>query len=221
MRERETRPPSPRQLRVGEAIRHALAHALERGEVRDPGLGGKSVTVTEVRVSPDLRHATAFVVPFNAPSAAAVPPADLRAPGARRDMDSHDAAAAMTEVVAALNRAAPFLRHRVAEAVRTRFAPELVFRADITFDEAERIHRIFADPLVARDVGRAPPGAQAPTNIDPAAIVAPGFRSGRPAPPGAQAPTNIDPAAIVAPGFRSGRPAPPARKAARKRRDPR
>jgi ribosome-binding factor A len=135
MRKRETRPPSPRQLRVGEAIRHALAHALERGEVRDPGLGGKSATVTEVRVSPDLRHATAFVVPFG---------------GAGEP-------AAMTAVVAALNRAAPFLRHRVAEVVRTKFAPELVFRPDTTFDEAERIRRLFADPQVARDLGRAAP----------------------------------------------------------------
>lgn len=137
MGEREQRPPSPRQLRVGEAIRHALAHALERGEVRDPGLGGRSATVTEVRVSPDLRHATAFVVPFGAP--------------AQPD--------AMRAVVAALNRAAPFLRHRVAEAVRTKFAPEIVFRPDTTFDEAERIHRIFADPRVARDVGRELPRA--------------------------------------------------------------
>ena len=136
MREREYRPPSPRQLRVGEAIRHALAHALERGEVRDPGLGGMSATVTEVRVSPDLRHATAFVVPFAASS-------------------DDDAAKTMTEVVAALNRAAPFLRHRVAEAVRTKFAPEIVFRPDTTFDEAERIHRLFADSRVARDLGRA------------------------------------------------------------------
>jgi ribosome-binding factor A len=132
MGEREQRPPSPRQLRVGEAIRHALAHALERGEVHDPGLAGRSATVTEVRVSPDLRHATAFVVPFGAP--------------AQPD--------AMRTVVAALNRAAPFLRHRVAEAVRTKFAPEIIFRPDTTFDEAERIHRIFADPRVARDVGR-------------------------------------------------------------------
>ena len=138
MTERENRPPSPRQLRVGEAIRHALAHALERGEVRDPGLAGRSATVTEVRVSPDLRHATAFVVPF-----AASP--------------SEDAAKAMTEVVAALNRAAPFLRHRVAEAVRTQFAPEIVFRPDTTFDEAERIHRLFADPRVAGDLGRDKP----------------------------------------------------------------
>ncbi len=135
MSERENRPPSPRQLRVGEAIRHALAHVLERGEVRDPGLAGRSATVTEVRVSPDLRHATAFVVPFGG--------------GGEPD--------AMHTVVDALNRAAPFLRHRVAEAVRTQFAPAIVFRADTTFDEAERINRLLADPRVARDVGRESP----------------------------------------------------------------
>ena len=143
MKERENRPPSARQLRVGEAIRHALAHVIERGEIRDPGLGGKPVTVTEVRVSPDLRHATAFVVPF----AAAV---------------EKDAAKAMTEVVAALNRAAPFLRHRVTESVQTRLAPEIVFRPDTTFEEAERIHRLFADPRVAADLRPPPPAGKAP-----------------------------------------------------------
>ena len=126
----EQRPPSSRQLRVGEAIRHALAAALERGEVRDPGLHGNPVTVTEVRVSPDLGHATAFVVPFGLQ------------PGSGE----------IAEIAAALNRAAPFLRHRVAETVRTRYAPEIVFRADTTFDEAHRIHSLLTKPEVARDL---------------------------------------------------------------------
>lgn len=133
----EQRPPSSRQLRVGEAIRHALAAALERGEVRDPGLHGNPVTVTEVRVSPDLGHATAFVVPFGLQ------------PGSGE----------IAEIVAALNRAAPFLRHRVAETVRTRYAPEIVFRADTTFDEAHRIHSLLTKPEVARDL--------APETTDP------------------------------------------------------
>jgi ribosome-binding factor A len=150
MAEREYRPPSPRQLRVGEAIRHALAHALERGEIRDPGLGGYSATVTEVRVSPDLRHATAFVVPFGVPGSAT--PEAMRA------------------VVAALNRATPYLRHRVAEAVRTKFAPEIVFRPDLSFDEAERIGRLFADPRVAQDVGRAVPPAGGRSTKSPRAL---------------------------------------------------
>lgn len=126
----EQRPPSARQLRVGEAIRHALAQSLERGEVRDPGLHGNPVTVTEVRVSPDLGHAVAFVVPF----------------GLQPESGE------IAEIVAALNRAAPFLRHRVAEAVRTRYAPEIVFRADTTFDEAHRIHSLLTKPEVARDL---------------------------------------------------------------------
>lgn len=132
----EQRPPSSRQLRVGEAIRHALAAALERGEVRDPGLHGNPVTVTEVRVSPDLGHATAFVVPFGLQ------------PGSGE----------IAEIVAALNRAAPFLRHRVAETVRTRYAPEIVFRADTTFDEAYRIHSLLTRPEVARDLAPETPG---------------------------------------------------------------
>ncbi|MBM3566276.1 MAG: 30S ribosome-binding factor RbfA [Alphaproteobacteria bacterium] len=132
----EQRQPTPRQLRVGEAIRHALAQSLERGEAHDPGLRGNPVTVTEVRVSPDLRNATAFVIPFG-----------LK-PGA----------AEVKEIVAALNRAAPFLRHRVAEAVRIKFAPQIVFRPDTTFDEAHRIGTLLLDPRVTRDLGRTPGG---------------------------------------------------------------
>ena len=89
---RDMRSPSQRQLRVGEELRHALAWMLERGEVRDPGLQGISVTVTEVEVSPDLRTATAFVLPLG---------------GSETE-----------QVVAALTRASPFLRRRIAETVR-------------------------------------------------------------------------------------------------------
>lgn len=123
----ERKAPSQRQLRVGEEIRHALAAILERGEVRDPGLGARPVTVTEVRMSPDLQNATAFVVPLGG--------ADVEA------------------VVAALMRARPFLRRRVAQAVRLRFAPDLVFTADSSFAEAARIERLLGDPKVARDLG--------------------------------------------------------------------
>lgn len=129
MSKRPEKAPSQRQLRVGEEIRHALSDVLERGEVRDPGLGDRPVTVTEVRVSPDLRHATAFVMPLG---------------GA----DGDDVA----KVVGALSRAAPFLRHRVSERVRLRFAPELAFRADETFAEAERIESLLTNPRVARDI---------------------------------------------------------------------
>ena len=91
MRGRESRAPSQRQLRVGEELRHVLAHVLERGDLRDPGLAGVTVTVTEVRVSPDLRNATAYVVPLGG--------------GAAED------------VLGALARARPYLRRKVADAV--------------------------------------------------------------------------------------------------------
>jgi ribosome-binding factor A len=122
----ETRAPSQRQLRVGEELRHALAWILERGDLRDPALAGISVTVTEVRVGPDLRTATAFVTPLGGGDAEAV--------------------------VAALTHAKAFLRHKVGGAVRLRYVPELVFRADGSFDEASRILHLLRDPNVARDL---------------------------------------------------------------------
>ena len=105
--------PTQRQLRVGEEIRHALASLLARGELRDPELSGRSVTVTEVRATPDLRRATAFVVPF-----------------AEGDAEA---------MVAALTRAAPYLQHRVGKIVRLKFVPRLEFCLDNAFDNAERI----------------------------------------------------------------------------------
>lgn len=126
MTRREHRPPGQRQLRVGEEIRHALAWILERGEAHDPGLAGAVVTVTEVRVSPDLRNATAYVMPLG---------------GAEAET-----------VLAALERAAPFLRRRVAEEVRLRVVPRLAFAADTSFDEADRIENLLGRPDVARDL---------------------------------------------------------------------
>jgi ribosome-binding factor A len=122
----ETRAPSQRQLRVGEELRHALAWILERGDLRDPSLAGISVTVTEVRVSPDLRTATAFVTPLGGGDAEAV--------------------------VEALTHAKAFLRHRMAGTVKLRYVPELVFRADTSFDQASRILDLLLDPAVARDL---------------------------------------------------------------------
>ena len=118
--------PSQRQLRVGEEIRHALAWILERGEVRDPGLHGMPVTVTEVSVSPDLRNALVFVV----------------------SLGGEDMAGA----VEALNRARSFLRRRVAGSVKLRYVPDLSFKADISFDEAAHIDQLLHDPRVARDL---------------------------------------------------------------------
>ena len=129
-------PLSQRQLRVGEELRHALAWILERGEIRDPDFVGVPITVTEVRVSPDLRRALVFVVALG---------------GGREDA-----------LVSALDRAKGFLRHKVGEAVRLRYVPELSFRIDRSFDAADRIGRILRDPQVARDIGDVATGAGAP-----------------------------------------------------------
>ncbi len=125
---RSGRAPGARQLRVGEELRHALARILQRGEIRDPDLAGRSVTVSEVRVSPDLRNATAFVTPLGGE--------------------------AVDDVVAALTRAAPYLRGCMAREVRLRFAPHLSFEADTTFDAAAAIDRLLHAPGVARDLAR-------------------------------------------------------------------
>jgi len=112
-----------RPLRVGEELRHALAQILERGELRDPDLAGQAVTVTEVRMSPDIRNATVFVAPLSGTE------------GAR-----HSAT-----VIAALERAVPFLRRRIAELVQLRYVPNLRIEPDTSFDYAERIGRKLAE----------------------------------------------------------------------------
>jgi ribosome-binding factor A len=122
----EAAPRSPRQLRVGEEIRHALAAVIGRGELRDPALRGVAITVSEVRVSADLRHATAFVLPLGG--------------------------GAVDAVVKALGRAAPFLRGEVARAINLRYAPEIVFAPDTSFDHASRIDAALRRPEVRRDL---------------------------------------------------------------------
>lgn len=118
--------PSQRQLRVGEEIRHALAALFAEGHLRDPALEGAQITVTEVKVSPDLKNVTAFVLPFGGGDAQAL--------------------------AAALNRAAPYLRGEIGRAVRLRFAPQIRFAADSSFDRAQRLERLFKTPEVARDL---------------------------------------------------------------------
>ncbi|HJO96504.1 MAG: 30S ribosome-binding factor RbfA [Rhodospirillales bacterium] len=120
------RPPSQRQLRVGEELRHALARILERGTLRDPGLEGITVTVTEVRMSPDLRRAHVFVTPLGG--------------------------GPTTPVLEALTRARPFLRRQIARSVDLRNVPDMDFVADGSFDEGTRIETLLADPMVARDL---------------------------------------------------------------------
>ncbi len=123
------RTPSQRQLRVGEELRHVLAEVLARGELRDPVLKNLSITVSEVRASPDMRHATAFVMPLGG---------------------ADDAA----EVVAALNRAAPFLSREVGRRITMKYTPTLQFTLDTVFDEAQRIDALLRQPGVARDLKR-------------------------------------------------------------------
>lgn len=115
-----------RQLRVGEELRHALAKILREGECRDPALENASITVTEVRISPDLRNATAFVMPLAGSNA--------------------------TEIIAALKRSASFLKGRIAREIPLRNTPNLVFALDDTFDQADRISALLARPEVARDL---------------------------------------------------------------------
>ncbi len=118
--------PSQRVLRVGELIRHALADMLTRGEVHDPTIEGHMITVPEVRMSADLRLATIYVMPLGG-----------------RDVK---------EVVAALERNKRFLRGEIARHVNLKFAPDIRFRIDERFDEAERIEKLLRTPQVQRDL---------------------------------------------------------------------
>ncbi|MGA7612424.1 MAG: 30S ribosome-binding factor RbfA [Xanthobacteraceae bacterium] len=116
--------PSQRQLRAGELIRHALAEILVRGEVHDPVIENHVITVPEVRMTPDLRLATIYVMPL-----------------AGRDAG---------EVVAAFERNKRFLRGELAHRVNMKFAPEIRFRIDERFEEAERIAKLLRTPDVQR-----------------------------------------------------------------------
>ena len=127
-RQAGAKPPSQRQLRVGELIRRTLSEVLMRGEVHNDTLGAMSITVGEVRVSPDLRIATAFVLPLGGEGAA--------------------------EALAALNRSKGELRHHVAKAMTLKFAPELRFVLDETFDRMDATRRLLADERVQRDIAK-------------------------------------------------------------------
>lgn len=119
--------PSQRQLRVGELLRHALVEILREEEVRDADLEGVSVTVTEVRPSPDMRHASVFVEPLG---------------GRNAEM-----------VVRALNRHRGFLRGELGHRIALKFTPELRFHEDTSFAEAAHIEDILRSEKVARDLG--------------------------------------------------------------------
>ncbi len=124
-----SKPPSQRQLRVGEEIRHALVRVLDRGDLRDPRLCEANVTITQVEVSPDLQNATAFVVPLG---------------GNQSD-----------EIVQALNRAAGYLRGQLGREVQLRHTPRLGFEPDHSFDRADEVERLLSSPRVRRDLARA------------------------------------------------------------------
>jgi ribosome-binding factor A len=121
------KPPSQRQLRVGEEIRHALAWTLERGDFDDPALN-HPITVTEVRCSPDLRNCTAFVTPLGGGDP--------------------------TEILKGLKRASPFLRHELSQKIRMKYVPRLSFQPDESFDEAAHINTLLHSPEVERDLPR-------------------------------------------------------------------
>ena len=118
---------SVRLLKVGERVRHVLAELLTRQQVHDETLSAHTVSVTEVRMTPDLRNAAVFVKPLL---------------GADED-----------EVVRALRQNTAYLQREVAKRLGLKFAPKLQFRADESFEEADRIEKLLADPRVVRDLG--------------------------------------------------------------------
>ena len=122
--------PTQRQLRAGELIRHALVEIMREEEMDDPALAGVSVTVSEVRMSPDLKHAICFVEPLGAGVTGA----------------------ATAEMVTALNKASKFLRGRLGRHIDMRFTPDLKFFHDDSFNHAARIGALFDNPRVQADL---------------------------------------------------------------------
>ena len=133
---------SQRMLRVGELIRHAVAEILTRGTLNDPVLEGQVITVPEVRISPDLKLATVYVMPL----------------GGER----------LPEILKALERHKKFLRGEMAHRVNLKFTPELRFRADESFGEGDRIEKLLRSPQVQRDLaaGTEPDGYNLPADDD-------------------------------------------------------
>jgi ribosome-binding factor A len=122
--------PTQRSLRAGEVVRHALAEIPARGEIHDPVIAAHLITVPEVRMSPDLRMATVYILPLGGQDTAVV--------------------------LAALERNKRYLRGEIARRVNLKFAPDIRFRIDQRFDEAERIERLLRSPQVRRDLDNDP-----------------------------------------------------------------
>src|ERR1041385_8263549 len=118
--------PSQRQLRVGEALRHALAEVLRENEIHDADLDGVSVTITQVKPSPDMRYATVYCAPLGGENA--------------------------DRVIAALNRHKGFLRGQMGHMISIKFTPDLRFVEDQSFAEAEKIENLLKSPEVQRDL---------------------------------------------------------------------
>jgi ribosome-binding factor A len=121
--------PTQRQLRVGEMLRHALADILRRGDIRDPDLAGVSVTITQVKPSGDMRHATVFCEPLGGKNAGAI--------------------------IAALNRHARYLRGEMGHMIDLKFTPDLRFVEDESFAEAEKIETLLKSSRVQQDLAKA------------------------------------------------------------------
>ena len=126
--------PSQRSLRVGELVRHALADMLSRGEIHDPVIEKHLITVPEVRMSPDMRLATIYVMPLGGKDA--------------------------QPVLEALERNKKYLRGELSHRVNLKFAPDLRFRIDERFEEAERIDKLLRTPQVQRDLDSAKDGGK-------------------------------------------------------------
>lgn len=120
--------PSQRQLRVGEMVRHKLSEMLVRGEIHDDTIASHVITISEVRMSPDLKLATAYVMPLGGK--------DIR------------------PVIEALNRNRKFIRGEIAHELTLRSAPDVRFREDESFEEATRIDRLLDSPHVKQDTGK-------------------------------------------------------------------
>ncbi len=118
--------PSLRVLRVNETLRHELAAILMREDLHNPILNGTSITVSEVRCSPDLRNATAYIMPLGGEN--------------------------LAEILKALNHGAPYLSGILGRRTHMKFSPRLKFEADTTFEEAGKIEKLLSDPKVARDL---------------------------------------------------------------------
>lgn len=136
---RNSREASQRQLRVGEELRHALADVFGRGVLRDPEIVDRSITVIEVRPSPDLKNATVYVMPLGGGDT--------------------------ERLIAVLQRTAPFLTSEVSKRVYLKFAPRLCFELDSSFDRVDRIETLLRSPKVARDL-QATDGEEHHTDTD-------------------------------------------------------